>query len=171
MGKFKRHFWFILTAVAAVGLDRFAKIWVQTNMTLFESREMIGDFFRISFVKNPGIAFGMFASSEHSWLKILLMVLAFAAIGFVIYIYAISKKTKLDQASLGFIFGGALGNIFDRIVSGKVVDFLDFGIGSYRFYTFNLADSAIIFGLILLLVQVLLEEKRAKEASETPPIP
>lgn len=169
MQKITKHLWFILAALLAIGLDRWTKLWIQSHMMLFEFREVAGNFFRINFVKNPGIAFGMFATSDHPWVKIVLMVLAVAAIGFVIYIYVISKKKVLEQLSLGFILGGAFGNIFDRIISGKVTDFLDFGIGSHRFYTFNLADSAIILGLILLLVQVLREEREMKET--VPPIP
>jgi len=161
-----RQSWLAGSVLLAVGLDQWTKFLVKSTMSLYDSVEVIGNFFRITYIRNTGIAFGILHNAQNDSRKLVLSILSLLAIGFLVYLYARSKKTVLDQLSVGFILGGACGNLYDRITHHFVVDFCDFGIASHRWFTFNLADSAIVLGLILLFVQILIEENQKKKTAE-----
>lgn len=159
--------WLLYSACGlAIVLDRISKHLVQTRMDLYQSIEVLGDFFRLTYIRNAGISFGMFSNSAFPLMRYILLFFTCAAVVFVITIYVKSKKTPLDQLSIGFILGGAVGNLFDRLFHATVIDFLDFGIGSHRFYVFNLADSAIFLGIVLLSIQLIKDENEKKAAQE-----
>lgn len=143
-------------------LDRISKMLIQANMGLYDSVRVLGNFFRLSFIKNSGIAFGLFhrMGSGLPLIRIVMLVFSFAATGFVMFIYIFSGRSLRDQAATGLILGGAAGNMFDRIVLGSVTDFLDFGLGGYRWFTFNIADMAVVSGVLLLMLMMILEERK-----------
>ncbi len=118
--------------------------------------DIIGNFFRITFVENPGVAFGI---SVGKYLPII-TVLSFFAIGLVSYYLYIERDKRLElRLGLALILGGAIGNMIDRvlmfIIPGKytgVVDFIDIGINQHRWYIFNVADASVTIGITLVLL-------------------
>ena len=133
-----------------------------------EKIQIIGDFFRLTFVENPGMAFGFDPGLDYKSLISIFSVIASAALFF--YIYFSRKKTRSLRIALAFILGGAVGNLIDRIFYGvlynyaplfygKVVDFLDFDFFDFTFFgrsydrwpVFNFADSAVTIGILILL--------------------
>lgn len=148
--------YFFLIAVSVVALDRIAKWAVATYVPLHESLTVIPGFFHITHVENPGAAFGLFAESSAPW-KIAALV-GFSLIALIIVSVLLWKNSHIMNTTtvgLSLILGGATGNLWDRIVDGRVVDFLHFYIGSYSWPDFNVADSAIVIGAILLVSEIL----------------
>lgn len=144
-------------------LDRLTKWLIETHVSFLDTWRVIPGFFDIVHTENRGVAFSLFNDSTSEWRTTLLVLFAMAAVvlvgGFIF-----RRAEKLDRYSLaGFalILGGALGNVFDRIVWGRVTDFLDFYIGAYHWPAFNVADSAIVIGSVLLLLEVLRPGRQA----------
>jgi signal peptidase II len=147
-------------------LDRLTKWIVESRMSFFDTYRVIPGFFDIVRSQNRGVAFGIFNDSTSEWRTTLLIVAALAAVGLVTGM--LWKAQKLDRYSVwGFslILGGAAGNVFDRIVWGHVTDFLLLYAGSFQWPTFNVADSAIVVGSGLLLVDVLRSKRQATHVS------
>jgi signal peptidase II len=159
----KIHF---LIALAIVLADRVAKLAVARNLALHENIQVIPDFFRITHVENRGAAFGLFADSPSEW-KIAVLVL-FSIVALVIVsalLWRNSHAITSTGVGLALILGGALGNLWDRLVSGRVVDFLLFYVGQYQWPAFNVADSAIVIGAGLLVIEILFTKTPAAEKS------
>jgi len=153
-----------LIAFLVVVLDRLAKASIERKIQLHDSISIIPGFFRLTHVENTGAAFGLFADSPSQW-KIAALVL-FSLIALVI-VCALLWKNSHSMTTTGFglalILGGALGNLWDRLVSGHVVDFLLFYIGQYQWPAFNVADSAIVVGAGLLVFEILFTKAPAHE--------
>jgi signal peptidase II len=159
----KYHF---LIALVVVVLDRIAKWAVSQNIPLHDSFAVIPDFFRITHVENRGAAFGLFADSPSEW-KIAVLVL-FSVVALVIVsalLWRNSHSMNTTGIGLSLILGGAVGNLWDRLLSGRVVDFLLFYIGQYQWPAFNVADSAIVIGAGLLVFEILFAKPPAQEKS------
>lgn len=152
----------LITVAAVVVLDKFTKALIQSSYQLGESRSVLGDFFKLTYIENQGIAFGLFSGWEHPVKAVLLLGLSLAALGFIVNIYLKSRKTPLLQMSFGLILGGAFGNVYDRIAYGRVVDFLNFGIREHRFPFFNIADSSITVGVVILMVMTVFFEEQMR---------
>lgn len=156
--------YFFLIAVIVLLLDRLAKWVVATNIPLHESIVVIPGFFHLTHVQNTGAAFGLFADSSAQW-KVGALV-SFSVVALVVVsalLWKNSHSLSVTTIGLSLILGGATGNLWDRMVSGHVVDFLDFYVGSYHWPAFNVADSAIVLGAILLVSEIVF----AKSPSET----
>lgn len=148
--------YFFLIAAAVVLLDRFAKRVVAANIPLHDSIAVIPGFFHITHVENSGAAFGLFADSTAEW-KVAALV-AFSAIALLVVsvlLWKNSHSVSTTTIGLSLILGGAFGNLWDRMMAGHVVDFLDFYVGSYHWPAFNVADSAIVIGAVLLVSEIL----------------
>lgn len=141
-----------LTMIAVWIIDRLLKVWVQGNFVPGESIIVIPNFFHLTFVLNPGAAFGLFAGQ--TWIFIVTAVIVLIAV--VIALFRIPREEKLIRLALGMIGGGALGNLYDRVAIGRVVDYLDFQVWSY---VFNFADSMIVIGVGLLLLEFYRQER------------
>jgi signal peptidase II len=149
-------------AAAVVALDRFTKWIVETRVSLVDSYRVIPGFFDIVHTTNRGVAFGMLDNSASGWQSTLLVVLSLSAV--VLLSALLWNPRRLDPRSLwGFslILGGAAGNVFDRVVWGRVTDFLLVYIGRYQWPAFNVADSAIVIGCGLLLLDLLRPKRQA----------
>lgn len=140
-------------------LDQLTKFWVTQNFSIWESRDILGSMLRFSFVKNPGIAFGIRVGD----FVYLVTLLSFAATCFIaIFLWKERNNHYLVTTGLALIFGGAVGNLIDRSMIfftndyAGVVDFIDVGLGSFRWYTFNIADAAVTIGVILYLLHSLI---------------
>jgi signal peptidase II len=154
---------YVLLVAAILVLDRWTKALILDRFDLNASVSVIDGFFNITYVRNTGVAFGIF-SSISSPIKSLVLSLftAFAAVVVITYSYRSPLENRLLQAALALILGGALGNLYDRLAYGYVVDFLEFYIGSYHWPAFNVADSAITTGVVLLGLEIIRNEAPAR---------
>ena len=149
----KYHF---LIALLVLALDRLTKWSIAHRLSLHDSIQVIPGFFRIVHAENPGAAFGIFADSPAQWKVVLLIVFSVIALLIVsALLWKNSHRLTTTGVGLSLILGGALGNLWDRIVSHHVVDFLLFYIGRYQWPAFNVADSAIVVGAGLLVFEIL----------------
>ena len=149
----KYHF---LIALFVVALDRATKWTIAHRLSLRDSIPVIPGFFRIIHAENPGAAFGIFADPPSEWKRSLLI--AFSAVALIVVSTLLWKNNhRLTSTGIGLslILGGDAGNLWDRVVSHRVVDFLLFNVGRYQWPVFNLADSAIDLGAGLLVFQIL----------------
>jgi len=144
-------------AVLVFAIDGVTKAWVSENIPLGTARPVVGDYVRIVHAQNSGAAFGLLP--ERTTLLSVLSVVAVLAI--VYYYRQIASNSSLVSATLGMQLGGAFGNLLDRVTQGYVVDFVDVGIGDIRFWAFNVADSSIVVGIILVTLALWYEERRA----------
>jgi len=139
--------------------DQATKAIVESSIPERQIIPVIPGFFSITHVKNEGAAFGLFADSPAPWKTALLVVISAALLATVVGVVWKTRRLQWEAGvGLSLILGGALSNLVDRIRMGRVVDFLDFYIRSYHWYTFNLADSAIVVGAGFLILQVLFVE-------------
>jgi len=147
--------YFLLISLAVVALDRYTKWLVAHRLTMHNSITVIPGFFRIIHSENPGAAFGLFADSPSPWKVVLLIVFSLIALAIVsMMLWKNSHRLTSTGIGLSLILGGALGNLWDRIMTHHVVDFLLFYIGRYEWPAFNVADSAIVVGACLLVFPV-----------------
>ncbi len=139
-----------------IAADQITKLIILKTMPLHQSVPVIPGLFSITHIHNPGGAFGFFADQNPLVRKAVFLVMSSAAAGFVLWFYHNTPKTHTWLAfGLCLIFGGAIGNLIDRFRFGKVVDFLDFYIGTYHWPAFNVADSAISVGVCIFVIHLL----------------
>jgi signal peptidase II len=148
----------VLIAVAAVVLDQLTKWLVATRMTELAEISVIPGFFSLQYVHNTGAAFGMLKNGR--WFFV--AVAAAAVVGILYYLRQPEARHPLVRLSLGLIMGGAVGNMIDRIVTGRVVDFLLFYWRDYYFPNFNVADICVTVGVGLLFLHLLLTERESR---------
>lgn len=139
-----------------LALDLVTKAWVVQNFSLYQITPVLGDFFRLTYTHNPGAAFGIHVGEGS---RIFFLVLSLVALGVLAYLYRVTpSEDRLRLLAVALVSGGAVGNIVDRIRFERgVVDFLDVGVGSYRWPVFNVADMAVSIGAVLLLVSFYME--------------
>lgn len=163
-----RKLYLFLTLTVLV-LDQATKMIVTRSIPLNDSIPVIPGFFRISHVLNPGAAFSFLANSRSPYVPIGLMVFSLVVI---VIIASILWKAKLQfnltNLGLSLVLGGALGNLLDRITNGSVVDFLAFRLGTYHWPDFNIADSGIVAGSALLMIDVFFPSKGPAPQSVSP---
>lgn len=160
--------YFFLIAIAIVVLDRLAKAAVASSISLHDSVTVIPGLFSLTHVENTGAAFGLFADSNAHW-KIGALVM-FSVIALIIVsaiLWKHSDALTTTTIGLSLILGGASGNLWDRLLSGHVVDFLDFHVGNYYWPAFNVADSAIVVGAVLLVAEILFTKPVEEPAKES----
>ena len=148
----------LLFALAAgvFALDRWTKWLIETRFSPFDVKVVVPGFLNLVSSKNPGVAFGMFAESASRYRTAVLIAFSLGAVAVLAgMLWRVNRLDRRTAAGLALIFGGAMGNVFDRVRSGTVTDFLDFYIGSLHWYTFNVADSAICVGAGLLLLAMM----------------
>lgn len=152
----------VLTAAAIVLLDQMTKAWIQKTMLLHQSVPVIPDLFNLTYIRNPGAAFGLFASGGGSLRTAFFIAVSVIALVVLSLLYTKApRETWLLRFSLSLVMGGAIGNLIDRIRLGEVVDFLDFYLGSYHWPAFNVADSCITIGIGLLILHTMVSRKTA----------
>jgi signal peptidase II len=150
---------FILISWLALVADQVSKYIIYTNMMPGESIPVFPPVFYITYVLNPGAAFGMLAHRTNFFILVSFLVIIGVMAG---YRYLPRERTWIHNA-LGLVVGGALGNLVDRIRLGRVVDFLDFRVWP----VFNLADTAIVIGALLLIIDVWRSDKEGKKRMDT----
>lgn len=152
---------FYIVALIVIGLDQWTKWLVVQRMEVGETIKIIDDFLYLTSHRNRGAAWGILEGQM--WLFYIITVIVVC--GILYYMNKHAKGKPLLGISLAFILGGAIGNFIDRLFRKEVVDFINTYIFTYDFPIFNIADSALTIGVILLLIQMLLEERKAKESS------
>jgi signal peptidase II len=152
-------------AAAVFALDRLTKFLIERTVSFTDTHTVIPGFFDIVHSQNRGVAFGILNDSTSEWRTALLIALSAAAV--IVVSFVLWNARRLDSLpfwGLSLILGGAAGNVFDRIVWGQVTDFLEFYVGQYHWPTFNIADSAIVIGSCLFLVDSLRAKHQAVKA-------
>ena len=150
---------YVLLVAATLALDRWTKALIQNRFDLNASMSVIDGFFNITYVRNTGVAFGIFSSISSPAKSVLLSVFtACAAVVVVTFSVRTPARNRLLQIALSLVLGGALGNLYDRLAYGYVVDFLELYAGNYHWPSFNVADSAISIGVALLAIEIIRNE-------------
>jgi signal peptidase II len=143
---------FLLIALAVLALDQWTKWLVELHLPFPSSTEIVPGLFHLSHLRNTGVAFGMLDSFGPEFSRWGLSLLAFGALALVGWLFRTAPpESTLLLSALSLVLGGACGNLLDRLFQGAVTDFLGVYLGSYRWPDFNVADSAISVGLVLLL--------------------
>lgn len=160
----KKYLWLAVISGFFIAIDQLTKIYVHTSFHLGESVPVIPGFFNFTYVRNFGAAFGFLAESHPSFREIFFLLMPPIALVIILMILRGVKDNDTKQiVALSCIFGGAIGNYIDRLRFRYVIDFLDFHIKEkYSWPAFNIADSAIVGGVCLLLLMMVLEGKHNK---------
>jgi signal peptidase II len=160
---------YFLVSLAVLFLDQWTKGVVTRAFEVHQSSPVVPGFFDLTYVRNTGAAFGLFASVDSSLKAVLLNSVA-VIVFVVVTAYALRSPHRSLRLQLGLslILGGAVGNLLDRVRFGYVVDFLDFSISGHHWPAFNVADSAICIGVGLLFLDMLKREEAADAGGERP---
>jgi signal peptidase II len=166
-----RYLLLAFLGVTIVVVDQVTKYWIMQSMRLHESIPIIPNLFSLTYIRNPGAAFGLLAGSSNAFRMVffgITSLFALALLGTILF--RLPEKDWVGQMSIAGILGGAIGNLIDRLRFGEVIDFLDVYVESYHWPAFNVADSAITVGVACLIIHFAFERKEtALPAPETPP--
>lgn len=145
----RRPLWpaFLGLAAAVVVVDQVVKAWLVATIDPGESIPIVGDLLRLIHTRNSGAVFGLFRDNAF-----LFGLASIVVIGLIVAFHARSGRSAYLSVTLGLLLGGAIGNLTDRLRLGYVIDFVDAGIGTLRFYTFNVADAAISLSVLMLIL-------------------
>jgi signal peptidase II len=140
--------WFAFAATAAivVVLDQLSKAWLIANVSPGGTVHVVGDLVRLVFSQNSGALFGLFRDNA-----LVFGIVSLGVVGLIVLYHGRSGRSLYLSIALGLLLGGALGNLADRLRLGYVIDFVDVGLGDFRWYTFNVADAAISTAIVLLV--------------------
>lgn len=146
----------IILSIIFIIIDQVSKIIVVNNLTNNKSIEVIKSFFYLTYTNNKGAAFSILTGR-----RILLILVALIVIGVLIYYVRKNKiEGKVNKIALSLVIGGSIGNLIDRILRGAVIDFIDVKIFGYNFPIFNLADTFIVIGVFLLIIEMFRKEHK-----------
>ena len=151
----------IIIIVAIIALDQWSKWAIKTSFDLYESKPVIQDFLHFTYLTNDGMAFGLsFPGGKH-----VLLIMTILLTGFIVgFLWKEKNGHPLIKYGLALILSGAIGNLIDRLLYGKVVDFLDLMIGNFHWYIFNIADSSVTIGMILFIIHsIYIEQKKTND--------
>lgn len=162
MGKFRIA---ALTALVGVCLDQVSKLYIDNSFELYQSVKVLENFFHITYIRNRGAAFGILSDNALR-LPFFIAVSIIAIIGVIWYLRQLSATQKFSPLALGLILSGAIGNLIDRIRLGEVIDFIDVHWYNHHWPAFNVADSAICVGVVLLLIDTWHEEQHLKKTRQ-----
>jgi signal peptidase II len=154
----------LFISLVVILLDQVTKLLVRFNLEYAKSYEILGDSLRFTYIENPGMAFGIEFGGQ------LFFTLFAGRATVIIFIYIIrARAEKISlRLALAMILGGAIGNLIDRFMYGKVVDFVDVGFGTTRWPIFNVADSAVTVGMIMMITIVLFDRSKSDEKENEP---
>jgi signal peptidase II len=160
----RKNILFLSITSLVVLLDQLSKIWIVGSLRLHEGFPLIDGFFNIVHVRNPGAAFGFLAGAPPLFRSVFFISVTVAAI---LLILRYLRTSRIEEPSLvwalALILSGAVGNLIDRVRFGEVVDFLDVYVGTYHWPAFNVADSAISVGAVILMMVLLSHRKERQD--------
>lgn len=157
----KQKLFFLPLSLAVLIFDQITKRWIMKTMFYGDSKNIIGNFLQFTYIRNPNSVFGLRVGG--AVISTSLTVIAFIFVMFLFF----KADNRFFLVSLSFIIGGALGNLTDRILYMEVIDFIDVGLGRWRWPTFNVADSFVTIGLILIIIYYVFIDTSHKE-TESP---
>jgi signal peptidase II len=153
----------IIIACSVLLVDRLTKWFVAQKIELNDAVDVIPGLFRLTHLQNEGAAFSLFADSASPWrLGILILFSVMALTAASVFLWKNGNVLNGTAIALSLVAGGALGNLWDRVSSGRVTDFLDFYLGSHHWPPFNVADSAIVIGGLLLISKIVFAQQKEK---------
>lgn len=155
-----------LLALFVVLLDRWTKRLVAAHIAMYTHIQIVPGFFRITHTENTGAAFSLFADSPSHWKTA--MLISFSVVAMIVVSVLLWKQSRaltMTGMALSLILGGAVGNLWDRVANGRVVDFLLFYVRQYQWPVFNLADSAIVVGASLLVLEIIFGQPNTTPAT------
>ncbi|HLR01874.1 MAG TPA: signal peptidase II [Virgibacillus sp.] len=154
--------WYYLLSLIIIGIDQFSKWLIVKNMEFGDRITVIDNFFHITSHRNSGAAWGILEGKMGFFYVITIIVV----IGLIYYMQKYGRESSFLALSLSFVLAGAIGNFIDRVVRKEVVDFLDFNIFTYNYPIFNIADSVLVVGVILLLIATIINDRKEKKNHE-----
>ena len=157
----------LLASVTGVVIlvDQVTKLYIMQTMRPHESIPIVTDLFNLTYIRNPGAAFGLLAGSSNAFRMVFFGLTSIFALGLLgTILFRMSERDWVGRLSVSGILGGAIGNLIDRLRYGEVIDFLDVYVKNYHWPAFNVADSAITVGVIFLIIHFAFEKK------EDPPV-
>ena len=151
----------IIIIVSIIALDQWSKWAIKTSFNLYQSKPVIQDLLHFTYVTNDGMAFGLSFPGG----KQVLLIMTILLTGFIVgFLWKEKNGHPLIKYGLALILSGAIGNLIDRMLYGKVVDFLDLMIGNFHWYIFNIADSSVTIGMILFIIHsIYIERKKTND--------
>jgi signal peptidase II len=142
-------------AIGLIAADQVSKAAIRATIPLYESVEVIPGLLNLTHVLNTGAAFGVFSGLDFPYKGVLVSLMATAALAAIVfYAMTLGSETRLSRFALTLVVAGAVGNLIDRFVAGAVVDFVDVYVGTWHFWAFNVADSCISIGAVLLILDM-----------------
>jgi signal peptidase II len=169
MSPISRSGWYGLSflVLGVLAADQTSKYAVEKLTYTGSLRVLIPGLLNLVHTTNPGVAFGLLANSRSPWLASVLITFSVAVIAILVWLLATDRAGNwLGKCGLGLILGGATGNVLDRVLRRSVTDFIDFHVGSFHWYTFNLADSAIVIGAGLVVLELFRDWRHPREERE-----
>jgi len=158
---FHRYVVLGFVVLTIVVVDQMTKAYIDGSMYLHESIPIIPGYFNLTYIRNPGAAFGIMGTTSSGFRIVFFFLTSVLAMGLLITIFLrLDPGDWWGQLTIASIFGGAIGNFIDRLLYGEVIDFLDFYINGYHWPAFNVADSAISVGVCSLLVLFAFEKRK-----------
>jgi signal peptidase II len=165
----RRYLFLAAVAGTVFILDQVTKAVIQQTMQLHESIPIINRLFSLTYIRNPGAAFGLFAEHGDGLRMAFFVTISVIAIVFLWTLFVKTpNEARMGRLSIAMVMGGAMGNLADRLRFGEVIDFLDFYIGSHHWPAFNVADSSITVGVALMIWYFIREDRRANQPDQTP---
>jgi len=162
----KRYKLLLIIAPVVIVSDQWSKLIVDRNMMLYQSIEVLENFFHITYIRNKGAAFGILSGADASLRIPFFLAVSLVAIAIIFYVLKNHKgQSSIFPVALSLILGGAIGNMIDRVRMGEVIDFLDAHWYQHHWPAFNIADSAITVGMGFLIYQMI-TEKEGGDASD-----
>ena len=150
-----------LLSLIVLVFDQILKFIIRSKLVLNETINVIANFFNITYVENDGAAWNILSGN-----KIILILIALLVLFFIFYYFVFNKKlNKIEVIAYSLFIGGLLGNLWDRIFIGRVIDYLDFKIFGYNFPVFNLADICIVLGVLIIIINEIRGEINGKTNS------
>ena len=148
-------------------LDQVTKLQIMQTMRLHESISVIPNLFSLTYIRNPGAAFGLLAGSSNAFRMVFFGLTSIFALGLLgTILLRMPEEDWMGRVSVSGILGGAIGNLIDRLRYGEVIDFLDFYVNDYHWPAFNVADSAITVGVIFLIIHFAFEKRPDQPESQ-----
>ncbi len=160
---------YLLISLVVLVIDQWSKWLIELQLDPHHVVPVIPNLLNLTHVRNTGVAFGLFAAHDSvvgTWILSLLGMAALAFVGY--YFRQVDPRDRGLLIALALVLGGAVGNLIDRLASGGVTDFIDFYIGRYHWHTFNVADSAITVGIILMILTSLRQDEPGATDAEEP---
>lgn len=156
----RKYLPFAAVALAVVALDQATKAWVLASFRLYESHPVVDGLFHLTYLRNPGAAFSFLAGASEGFRRPFFVAVTFVAlVAIVVIVKRLPRGRPFALCALALVFGGAVGNLIDRLRWGEVVDFLDFFWRGHHWPPFNVADAAITVGMAILILEELFGAK------------